>query len=89
METYVVSALRYRPQNFEEVLGQQHITQTLENAIEKNQLAQALLFCGPRGVGKHHVREYLPKKLTVRGRETRKKILHLISLSWMLHQTTQ
>ena len=35
METYVVSALRYRPQNFEEVLEQQHITQTLENAIEK------------------------------------------------------
>ena len=89
METYVVSALRYRPQNFEEVLGQQHITQTLENAIEKNQLAQALLFCGPRGVGKTSCARILAKKINSQGRETRKKILHLISLSWMLHQTTQ
>ncbi|MGB2164648.1 MAG: DNA polymerase III subunit gamma/tau, partial [Flavobacteriaceae bacterium] len=52
METYIVSALKYRPQTFEEVVGQKAITQTLENAIQKNQLAQALLFCGPRGVGK-------------------------------------
>ena len=89
METYVVSALRYRPQNFKEVLGQQAITQTLENAIEKNQLAQALLFCGPRGVGKTSCARILAKKINSQGQETRKKILHLISLSWMLHQTTQ
>ena len=44
METYIVSALKYRPQAFDEVVGQQAIVQTLENAIEKNQLAQALLF---------------------------------------------
>ena len=44
METYIVSALKYRPQSFEEVVGQKAITKTLENAIEKDQLAQALLF---------------------------------------------
>ena len=52
MENFVVSARKYRPQGFEEVVGQGHITTTLKNAIDNNQLAQALLFCGPRGVGK-------------------------------------
>lgn len=52
MEKFVVSARKYRPKGFEEVVGQQHITTTLKNAIDNNQLAQALLFCGPRGVGK-------------------------------------
>ena len=52
METYVVSALKYRPKSFSEVIGQYSITKTLENSIKINQLAQALLFCGPRGVGK-------------------------------------
>jgi DNA polymerase-3 subunit gamma/tau len=52
MENYVVSARKYRPAKFEEVVGQQHITTTLSNAIDNNHLAQALLFCGPRGVGK-------------------------------------
>ena len=52
MESFVVSARKYRPLGFEEVVGQGHITTTLKNAIEQNQLAQALLFCGPRGVGK-------------------------------------
>ena len=52
MEKFVVSARKYRPQGFEEVVGQSHITTTLKNAIDNNQLAQALLFCGPRGVGK-------------------------------------
>lgn len=51
-ESFVVSARKYRPQGFEEVVGQEHITTTLQNAIDKNHLAQALLFCGPRGVGK-------------------------------------
>ena len=63
METYIVSALKYRPQTFEEVVGQKSITQTLENAIEKNQLAQALLFCGPRGVGKTSCARILAKKI--------------------------
>lgn len=52
MENFVVSARKYRPQGFEEVVGQSHITTTLENAIKNNHLAQAFLFCGPRGVGK-------------------------------------
>ncbi len=52
MENFVVSARKYRPLGFDEVVGQQHITTTLKNAIDNNKLAQALLFCGPRGVGK-------------------------------------
>ena len=52
MEKYIVSARKYRPKGFEEVVGQSHITTTLTNAIKNEQLAQALLFCGPRGVGK-------------------------------------
>lgn len=52
MESFVVSARKYRPKGFDEVVGQEHITTTLKNAIDNNQLAQALLFCGPRGVGK-------------------------------------
>lgn len=52
MDKFVVSARKYRPQGFDEVVGQSHITTTLKNAIDNNQLAQALLFCGPRGVGK-------------------------------------
>ena len=52
MEQFVVSARKYRPHSFDSVVGQEHITKTLQNAIDKNQLAQALLFCGPRGVGK-------------------------------------
>ena len=52
MGNYIVSARKYRPTGFEEVVGQNHITTTLTNAIKQDQLAQALLFCGPRGVGK-------------------------------------
>ena len=52
MDNFVVSARKYRPLGFQEVVGQDHITTTLKNAIENNHLAQALLFCGPRGVGK-------------------------------------
>ncbi len=52
MDSFVVSARKYRPLGFDEVVGQDHITTTLKNAIEQNHLAQALLFCGPRGVGK-------------------------------------
>ncbi len=52
MDHFVVSARKYRPKGFDEVVGQQHITTTLQNAIKTNQLAQAMLFCGPRGVGK-------------------------------------
>src|SRR5690554_2390896 len=52
MEDFIVSARKYRPQDFDSVVGQENITQTLLKAIENNHLAQAFLFCGPRGVGK-------------------------------------
>jgi DNA polymerase-3 subunit gamma/tau len=52
MDNFIVSARKYRPDNFESVVGQDAITQTLKNSIKINQLAQAYLFCGPRGVGK-------------------------------------
>ncbi len=52
MENYIVSARKYRPTTFESVVGQTNLTQTLRNAITTNHLAQAYLFCGPRGVGK-------------------------------------
>src|SRR3954469_17540367 len=52
MENFVVSARKYRPSTFDSVVGQSHITTTLKNAIRNNHLAQAFLFCGPRGVGK-------------------------------------
>lgn len=52
MENFIVSARKYRPSNFKSVVGQASITTTLKNAIKNNHLAQAYLFCGPRGVGK-------------------------------------
>jgi DNA polymerase-3 subunit gamma/tau len=51
-ENYIVSARKYRPQTFDTVVGQEHITTTLKNAIRNQHLAHAYLFCGPRGVGK-------------------------------------
>jgi len=63
MEHFIVSARKYRPQNFEDVIGQQSITNTLENAIKSNHLAQALLFTGPRGVGKTSCARILAKRI--------------------------
>lgn len=63
MENFIVSARKYRPATFETVVGQQHITGTLQNAIKNNQLAQAFLFCGPRGVGKTTCARILAKTI--------------------------
>jgi DNA polymerase-3 subunit gamma/tau len=63
MEHFIVSARKYRPQRFEDVVGQQAITSTLENAIKNNHLAQALLFTGPRGVGKTSCARILAKRI--------------------------
>ncbi|HLX91137.1 MAG TPA: DNA polymerase III subunit gamma/tau [Puia sp.] len=63
MEKFVVSARKYRPQNFSTVVGQRHITTTLKNAIKNGQLAHAFLFCGPRGVGKTTCARILAKTI--------------------------
>lgn len=68
MENFIVSARKYRPQNFSTVVGQAHITTTLKNAIKNNQLAHAFLFCGPRGVGKTTCARILAKTINCENR---------------------
>ena len=67
MENFVVSALKYRPKTFKDVVGQSAITTTLENAIKENHLPQALLFTGPRGVGKTSCARILAKMINSAG----------------------
>jgi len=67
MGEFIVSALKYRPQTFTDVVGQQAITQTLQNAIDLGKIAKAMLFCGPRGVGKTTCARIFAKKINSLG----------------------
>lgn len=67
-DNYVVSAIKYRPQHFNTVVGQSHITTTLKNAIKSGQLAHSFLFCGPRGVGKTTCARILAKTINCTNR---------------------
>src|ERR1044071_8044921 len=65
--SYQVIARKYRPQTFADVIGQEHVTQTLRHAIEQNRIAHAYLFCGPRGTGKTTIARIFAKALNVTG----------------------
>ncbi|MFR9648880.1 MAG: DNA polymerase III subunit gamma/tau [Rikenellaceae bacterium] len=69
MSNFIVSARKYRPATFTSVVGQGHITSTLQNAIEREQLAHAYLFCGPRGVGKTTCARIFAKTINCTSRE--------------------
>ncbi|HEX8312831.1 MAG TPA: AAA family ATPase, partial [Chthoniobacteraceae bacterium] len=68
--SYTVFARKYRPQTFDDVIGQEHITRTLKNAIEQNRLAHAYIFVGPRGTGKTSTARILAKALNCKNGPT-------------------
>lgn len=65
MSEFLVSARKYRPLTFDQVVGQSSVTSTLQNAIKSNQLAQSFLFCGPRGIGKTTCARIFAKEINI------------------------
>ena len=80
MRGYEISATKYRPKSFKEVVGQEYVTDTLENAIKRDKLGQALLFCGPRGVGKTTCARILARKINLNEEDTNDSYFNIFEL---------